>query len=199
MIPFPVTFLLTDLLNEFYGSQAARFVTWVGLAIALLAIAMFSIAVRIPWAPFAYEPGWNGTHPFAYENVFGGSRRILLASTAAYVIGQLLDISVFSYLKRVSKNRYLWLRATGSTLVSQFVDTVIVQALAWSGILSFEKIVSIVTTSYLLKVLIALALTPLVYLGHSLLEARFHLEPVRLDDAGNAVNTDALTDQKVLP
>jgi queuosine precursor transporter len=186
MIPFPITFLITDLLNEFYGKKAARFVTWVGLALAIFSIAMFTLAVALPWAPFAYAVRWDGTLPAAYDNVFGGSRRMLLASTAAYVVGQLLDISVFNYLKRVSKNRYLWLRATGSTVVSQWVDTVFVQALAWSGILPFEKIVSIIVTSYALKLIIAIALTPLIYLGHTLMQSWLRIAPVRLDEEGEA-------------
>jgi len=187
MIPFPVTFLITDLLNEFYGKKAARFVTWVGFAIALFTIAMFTVAVALPWAPFATAPSWDGTNPAAYSNVFGGSRRILVASLFAYVIGQLLDITVFNYLKRRTQNRHLWLRATGSTVVSQLLDTIVVQFLAWSGILPLPKILSLLFTSYALKLLIAIGLTPLVYLGHSLFESWLHLQPVRLDDEGHTV------------
>ncbi len=180
MVPFPITFLLTDLLNEFYGQKAARFVTWVGLGVAAGTFIIINIVMVIPFAPFTEAVSFDGTREAAFNNVFGGSTRILLASMVAFVIGQFSDIAVFHALKRMTKNRLLFLRATGSTVVSQLVDTVVIGSLAWTGKLPFETIVSIMITSYVVKFLVALALTPVIYAGHALVERGLKIEPVKV-------------------
>jgi len=119
MIPFPVTFLLTDLLNEFYGKRAARFVTWVGFAMALLAYSFIYIALQIPIAEMTRSASWDGVTATAFDNVFDGSKRMIVASLVAYLIAQFTDIGVFHLLRRLTRGRFLWLRATGSTLLSQ--------------------------------------------------------------------------------
>src|SRR3954454_16186304 len=80
MIPFPLTFLLTDVLNEFYGKESARFVTLVGLAMALFAYAVIYIAVAVPISPIARDPGWKGVTEGAFATVFASSQRMLVAS-----------------------------------------------------------------------------------------------------------------------
>jgi queuosine precursor transporter len=181
MVPFPITFLLTDLLNEFYGKQAARFVTWVGFTMALLAFGIIQIGTELPPAPFTLATDWTGTRPEAFDNVFGGSKRILFASMVAYLSAQLTDISVFNALKRRTGGRMLWLRATGSTVASQLLDTVVVQVIAWWGVLDLQTIGTLVVTSYLVKVGVAVGLTPLIYAGHALLQRWLKIQPVQLD------------------
>src|SRR3954470_8867987 len=83
IIPFPITFLLTDLLNEFYGKRAARTVTWVGFGMAVLAFGLLGVAVAVPFAPFTAEASWDGVTRAAFDNVFAGSKRILMASMTA--------------------------------------------------------------------------------------------------------------------
>src|SRR5690606_4086510 len=95
MIPFPVTFLLTDLLNEFYGKRAARFVTSVGFSMALLAYAFIYVAAAIPIAEMARWPSWNGVTDDAFNNVLMGSMRRSIASLTAYLVAQFTDIGVF--------------------------------------------------------------------------------------------------------
>jgi queuosine precursor transporter len=187
MIPFPVTFLLTDLLNEFYGKKAARFVTWVGFGMASITFALIYIAQLLPWASFTGDATWAGMNEAAFNNVFAGSRRILFASMVAYLLGQFVDIALFATLKRLTRNRMLWLRATGSTVVSQFVDTVAIQALAWYGLLPVEKIAVIALTSYAVKVVVAIGLTPAIYGGHAVVERRLGIHPVVLDEQGQPV------------
>ncbi|XXF78732.1 queuosine precursor transporter [Myxococcaceae bacterium GXIMD 01537] len=184
MLPFPVTFLLTDILNEFYGKRAARFITWVGFAMALFAFLVIAVAVQVPWAGLTRDPNFPGTVESAFNNVFAGSQRILAASMAAYLIGQFCDIAIFNALKRMSRNKLLWLRATGSTVVSQLIDTVIVQFLAWSGVLTTAAIIEIIYTSYAVKLLVAVGLTPLVYAGHALVQRYLGLKPVVLGPDG---------------
>ena len=168
MIPFPLTFLLTDVLNEFYGAEAARFVTLVGLGLALFTYAVIAIAVAVPISPLAQSPGWQGVTEASFRNVFAGSQRMLVASLVAYVVAQLVDIAVFHALKEWTGHRFLWLRSTGSTVVSQLVDTAAIQAVAWYGLLPFREVLHLASASYLVKLAIAIALTPFIYGMHRL-------------------------------
>jgi queuosine precursor transporter len=170
MIPFPVTFLLTDLLNEFYGKRAARLVTWLGLGMAMLAYVFIFIAAEIPIAAMTRAPDWTGVDEESFTRVFVGSQRMIAASLTAYLVAQFVDIGVFHALRRATGQRFLWLRATGSTVFSQLIDTVVINCVAWFGILKFADLVSIITSSYLLKILIAIGLTPLIYAGHAAIE-----------------------------
>ncbi|MFP2962208.1 queuosine precursor transporter [Myxococcus sp. 1LA] len=187
MLPFPVTFLLTDILNEFYGKKAARFVTWVGFFMAIFAFIVIGIAVQVPWAPLTRADDYTGTVENAFNNVFGGSQRILVASMIAYLVGQFCDIALFNGLKRLTRNRLIWLRATGSTLVSQLIDTVVVQYVAWTGVLPNSTILSIIYTSYVVKLLVAVGLTPFIYLGHAFVERKLGIAPVVLGENGEPI------------
>ena len=187
MISFPLTFLLTDLLNEFYGKKAARFVTWVGFAMAVFSIGTIVAAVQVPIAPLTASPDWTGITDATFNNVFGGSLRILVASLVAYLVGQFIDIAAFQALKRLSHNKLLWLRATGSTIVSQLVDSIVVQWLAWYGLLSNGQIARIVATSYVVKLVVAIGLTPLIYAGHVIMERWLGIEAVVLGPDGEPV------------
>jgi queuosine precursor transporter len=181
MIPFPVTFLLTDLLNEFYGKRAARLVTWIGLGMAALAYLLIFVAAAVPIADMTRATDWQGVTQDSFTRVFVGSQRMIAASLTAYVVAQFVDISVFHVLRRMTGERHLWLRATGSTAVSQLIDTVVINCVAWGGILSFSKILTIIGSAYTLKIFIALGLTPLIYAGHAFIERVFNLTPVPVD------------------
>jgi uncharacterized integral membrane protein (TIGR00697 family) len=190
LIPFPITFLLTDLLNEFYGKRTARTVTWIGFGMALFTFSVISLAVWIPFASITTAPDWKGVTKPAFDLVFGGSQRMLIASTVAYLFAQLTDIWVFNRLKTATAGRLLWLRATGSTLVSQFIDTVVIQTLAWEGTLEVSRLVSLIASSYATKVAVAVGLTPLVYLGHSLVERVLGIQPVTLNPDGEPLEAE---------
>ena len=178
MIPFPVTFLLTDLLNEFYGKRAARFVTWVGFAMAVLSYAFIYVAAMVPIAELTRAPTWSGVTEASFNNVFMGSMRMIFASLTAYLVAQFADIAVFHVLRRVTGGRFLWLRATGSTVVSQAIDTITISLVAWYGLMGMRDIFNIMLSSYSLKFLIALGLTPAIYACHALVERLLKLEPV---------------------
>ncbi len=188
ILPFPVTFLLTDILNEFYGKKAARFITWVGFFMAIFCFAVIAIAVRVPWAPLTQAPGWQGAVEGSFNNVFAGSQRILMASMIAYLVAQFCDIAIFNLLKRVTQNKMLWLRATGSTLASQLIDTVVMQFVAWTGLLPTATILNVIFTSYIVKLLVAVGLTPFIYLGHAFVERKLGIKPVVLGEDGEPVS-----------
>lgn len=189
MIPFPVTFVLTDILNEFYGKRAARFVTMVGFTMALFAYATIFVAMSIPWAPFTRDAGWDGMNAASFDNVFNGSKRILIGSMVAYLVAQFLDIGTFNFLKRATKGRYLWLRATGSTVMSQLVDTLVITFIAWTGLLPMGTIIGMIITSYMVKLVIAVCLTPAIYASHATVERVLGISPVVLDDEGEPIET----------
>jgi uncharacterized integral membrane protein (TIGR00697 family) len=193
MIPFPVTFLLTDLLNEFYGKQAARAVTWVGFAMTIFTFVLVNVAVALPIASFTDGADWQGINQGAFSNVFGGGKRILAGSLVAYVIAQFADIGIFHLIKKKSGNRLLWLRATGSTVVSQAIDTVVITVVAWTGTLPTSKIIALIATSYVVKLLVAISLTPAIYAGHAVVEKVLKIPPVKLDAEGNVAAAEPLT------
>lgn len=183
MLPFPVTFLLTDVLNEFYGKRAARFVTLVGFGLAVLSFGFIFIAAAVPFASFTQTKDWAGVNEASFNNVFLGSQRMIIASLCAYLLSQFVDISVFQLLKRMTSGKLLWLRATGSTAASQLIDTIAINFVAWSGLMNAGKIASIIYSAYGLKLLIAVGLTPLIYVCHSLVERGLGLQPILIGEA----------------
>src|SRR5690606_9281519 len=116
-------------------------------------------------------------------NVFSNSQWMLFASTVAYLVAQLIDIAVFHAVKRRLGGRFLWLRATGSTVISQLIDTCVILFIAFGKTLPLSQIASLIGTSYVFKVTVAVALTPLIYAGHALVERGLGLEPARPADS----------------
>ena len=180
-IAFPITFILTDILNEFYGRAVVRRVTYVAFAMVALTIVIVTVAGALPWWTKTAAADWTGVRPHEFTAVFTQATKIQLSSMVAFLLSNLVDISVFFMLKRLTGNRMLWLRATGSTAVSQLVDTVIISALVWGSQMTFDEYVSVVVTSYVIKLVAAIVITPVIYGVHSLLEHRFGIAPVPLE------------------
>ena len=172
IIPFPVTFLLTDVVNDFYGRKGARFLTLLGFAMALLAYGLLQLTTALPVHESTYFTQAE------YAKIFGGSAQLFVASMLAYLIGQFLDIQVFQFWKALTRSKHLWLRATGSTLLSQIVDTVMINLIFWLWTASADPhsflgakssseryawIFAKIGREYLIKVVVAILLTPVVY------------------------------------
>ncbi len=174
MILFPVTFLLTDVINDFYGKRGARFITGVGAAMATLAYVALVITTTLPTDPESYFLEGE------YAKIFGGSSKLFIASILAYLIGQILDIQVFHFWKRITRGKHLWLRATGSTLLSQLVDTAVINVVFWGGVADKTPawIAAKIVREYLIKVLVAVLLTPVVYALHAFIVRRLALSPL---------------------
>lgn len=164
VIPFPVTFLVTDIVNEYYGKPGIRFITFLGMFMIAFTYAVLLIDMSIPAASF------SPVTDEAFNSVFGQSNRIILGSVAAYLVGQFIDVHIFHYIRRKTHERYLWLRATGSTFVSQLIDSFVVLFIAFSGKIPFDQIVNIGITNYVYKFFIAIALTPFIYFAHHLID-----------------------------
>lgn len=174
---FPITFLLTDVINEFYGSQGARFVTFLGFWMALFAFAVIFAARKIPAAPFSQ------ISQDTFDNVFGNANRIFFASLVAYLVGQLVDISVFQLAKRMTQSKHIWLRSTGSTLISQLIDTILVTYIAFWGKpkMTPDVLRGMALTSYAVKVMLAIGLTPVIYAMHGFIHRRIGLDEAPAD------------------
>ena len=169
IIPFPLTFVLTDLVNEFYGTHGAKRITMAGLGAAVFTWAVISLALRLPTSPD------SPISDVVFKSAFGTSARLYVASLTAYIIGQFLDISIFHALRRMTGHRLLWLRSTGSTVMSQVVDSVAVSFVFLVGSKPLGFIVNNALHNYLGKLAMAILLTPLIYAGHGLFNRYFHL------------------------
>jgi len=193
IIPFPVTFLLTDVVNDFYGRRGARFLTFVGFGMALLAWLILQLGTVLPPHESTYF-----TQP-EFEKIFGGSAQLFVASMIAYLLGQLLDIQVFQFWKALTRSKHLWLRATGSTLLSQIVDTVVINVVFWGwtaaadassflGKMTFGDrwtwVFAKVGREYGIKVVVAILLTPAVYAIHAFVIRVLKIEPEEHEKSG---------------
>lgn len=187
MFAFPVTFLLTDLVNEYYGKKGARRITWLGLGMSVYAYCLLWLAREAPPAP----PGRTYVDETMFDTVFGASSWLIVASLTAYTVGQLCDIFLFGVIKRFTGGRMIWLRATGSTVVSQFVDSLVIsfilmtfQPLADGSRASVGFMLETAVKGYVLKAIVAVAVTPLIYLGHAILRGWLGLRPAPMERAG---------------
>ena len=162
-------------MNDFYGRRGARFLTLVGFGMALLAYAILQLGNALP----AHESTYFSQAEFS--KIFGGSAQLFIASMIAYLLGQFLDIQVFQFWKALTQSKHLWLRATGSTLLSQIVDTVTINVVFWywTASSSPDSFLGKMTSSerwswifakigreYGIKLVVAILLTPAVYAIH---------------------------------
>ncbi len=173
IIPFPVTFLLTDIVNDFYGRKGARFLTFLGFWMAVFAWVVLQISTHLRVDSSTYFTQEE------FVKIFGGSAQLFLASIVAYMIGQLLDINVFQYWKTLTQSRHLWLRATGSTLISQIIDTVIINVIfwRWTATREWSWIFQKIGREYSIKLVVAIALTPVVYAVHGFIVRGMGIAP----------------------
>jgi queuosine precursor transporter len=168
VIPWPVVFVTTDLVNEYYGPAAVRRLTLLAVALIAYAFVIVFACMQVPAADV------SPVDDASFDRVFGQSLWIIVGSVVAFAISQLIDAWVFVQL-RLRSDRGLWLRALGSTVISQLIDTFVINTIAfgWGGSLTAGQVVSLSFTNYAYKFLIALATLPLVYGGHSVMDRYF--------------------------
>ena len=165
VLPWIPVFLATDLINEFYGIKAVRRLSWVTAIMIAYCFIVVIITMAIP-ANTAISP--NTATDLEYNKVFGQSRWVIVGSITAFLFSQILDATVFHWIKNKTGNKYIWLRSTGSTAVSQVFDSFIVLYIGFilPGTLPITSLWEIAPINYILKLIIAFLLTPLIYLGH---------------------------------
>lgn len=166
ILPWPVVFLTTDLINEYYGKKGVRQISFLTAGLVVYSFLLLFLTGRMPAVDFS--PVDNST----YQRVFLQSQWIMAGSLIAFLVSQFLDVWIFTRIRAQTGKRFIWLRATGSTVVSQGIDTFLVQGVAFylPGKISLAEWMSIASNSYLIKLGIALAITPLLYLGHALID-----------------------------
>jgi uncharacterized integral membrane protein (TIGR00697 family) len=186
IIPFPMTFLLTDIVNDFYGRRGARFLTLLGFWMAVLAYVILQLST---WLSPDVSTYFSQAE---FVKIFGGSAQLFVASIVAYLIGQFLDIRVFQFWKALTQSRHLWLRATGSTVLSQIVDTVTINVIFWNwsaakdpssflGRMGAEErwgwISLKIGREYGIKFAVAVLLTPVIYALHGFIVRGLQIAP----------------------
>lgn len=169
VIPWPVVFLTTDLINEYYGRAGVRKLTYLAVGMVVYSFVLLYAAMLVP----AWEKSPVSSEMFA--GVFGQSMWIIVGSIVAFLVAQLIDVFVFHLVKQRTGNRLLWLRATGSTAISQLIDTFVVGFIAFvvPGRLSFGEFLRLAQGNYMYKLGIAILITPLIYLVHAAIDRYF--------------------------
>jgi len=153
---FPISYVFGDILTEVYGYARARKVVWAGFG--ALAFASF-----MSWATLAFPPAPGWPHQAAYETVFGGTPRIVLASLVAYFGGEFCNSFVLAKMKLATAGRLLWSRTIGSTIVGEAVDSAVFYPLAFLGAWDADLVVRVMVSNYILKVAWEVAMTPFTY------------------------------------
>ena len=184
IVIWPVVFIMTDIINEYYGVKGVRFLSLLTAAIIAFAFLVFYIAIHLSPDDF-----WIGSQKSngvpdmqaAYTQILGQGMSIIFASLTAFLIGQMADATVFKKIKILTGEKNIWMRATLSTLVSQLIDTVCVSyiSLYFSLGFSFPRVTAIVITGYLYKFAIAIICTPIIYLVHNGIEEYLGKEKAR--------------------
>jgi hypothetical protein len=160
ILPYPITFLCTDLISELYGKKKADQVVIAGFAASIFVLLVIWIADYVP------QTDWSPVGSDTFHSVFGLFGPAVFASMAAYLSAQFIDIRIFHFWKRLTKGKHLWLRNNGSTIVSQLIDTSsVLILLCLAGVIEWSKFPVLFQAGFLFKVLVALADTPLFYLG----------------------------------
>ena len=165
IILWPIIFILTDLINEHFGKDGVKKLTYITVGLISFAFIVLSIAINIPATPF------SPVNNEVFKTVFGQSQWIIVGSIIAFLISQLVDVYTFLFFKKITGNKFIWLRATGSTLISQLVDTFVVQYIAFvlPSKWTLDEFITNASYGYTFKLIIAIALIPLIYVGHALI------------------------------
>lgn len=171
ILPYPITFLITDLISEIYGKKRANQVVVAGIFASLFSLLIVLVANIVP------ATSWSPVNNDLFSTVFGNTAIAVAASMLAYLFAQFIDIQIYHFWKNLTKGKHLWLRNNFSTFLSQFVDTCTILLLLCSfNIIAWDKFYGLLVASFLFKILIAIIDTPFLYLGVYLFKKRFHLK-----------------------
>jgi uncharacterized integral membrane protein (TIGR00697 family) len=174
---WPVVFVMTDIINEYYGTRGVKFLSYLTIGLITYAFLIFNGAINL--SPSEYFDIGNGIDKpdQAFRGIFGQGMWIIIGSMVAFLVGQLLDVLIFHRIKKITGEKSIWLRATGSTLVSQLIDSFIVLFIAFyvgkriqtgqGEPWSLHQVLVTGTGNYIYKFVVAILLTPVIYLVHA--------------------------------
>jgi len=177
---WPVVFVMTDIINEYYGKRGVRFLSWLAVILIIYAFLIAFFAIKTP--PNDWWQSLSGIRDdpsksladmdLAYSRIFGQGLWIIVGSVVAFLIGQLIDVIIFHKIRKVTGEKKIWLRATGSTLVSQFIDSFVVLIIAFyiGSDWDLVRVLAIGVVNYIYKFAMAIVLTPAIYGVHYMIE-----------------------------
>lgn len=177
VLTWPLVFIMTDIINEYFGLKQVRFLSILASILIVFAFLVIGLAISLSPADFWINQNMEGqplNMNIAFKAIFGQGMWIIVGSITAFLIGQIADVMIFHKIKALTGERALWLRATGSTLVSQFIDSFVVIFIAfylnpqynWS----WQMVAAIGLVNYTYKFLVALGMTPILYVVHALID-----------------------------
>lgn len=177
---WPVVFIMTDIINEYYGSKGVKFLSYLTVTLITYSFLMFSGAIHLKPSEYFTIGNDIDNANNAFKGIFGQGLWIIIGSMAAFLIGQVLDVLVFHRIKKVTGEKRIWLRATGSTLISQLVDSFVVLFIAFyvgrrlqqgqGDAWTLKQILVTGTGNYIYKFVVAVLLTPVIYFVHGIIE-----------------------------
>lgn len=179
VVIWPLVFLTSDLLNEYFGRAGVRRITFISAGLIGYASIFLIAGNQLPPADFwlknnPVDPAGNPFNiNFAYQVIFRQGANIIAGSLVAFLVSQLVDAYTFHYFKKITGHRYLWLRATGSTIISQVIDSFLILYVAFFllGNWTLEQVLRVGLVQYLYKISLAIILTPLIYLMHYFIDS----------------------------
>jgi uncharacterized integral membrane protein (TIGR00697 family) len=163
ILPWPIVFVTTDLINDYFGEKGVRKLSLITASLIAYTFVILYLAMRIPAVD-----GKNLVTDAQFKGVFGQSMWIIVGSIIAFMVSQLIDVTIFHFVKNRTGNKMIWLRSTGSTVISQLFDSFIVLGIAFwmTGKMDTPTFIVSAFTGYGVKLAIAVLMTPLIYLGH---------------------------------
>jgi len=178
VVIWPIVFITTDIINEYFGKKGVKRISIITVCLILYAFLVITIITNLPPAQFWLDVNSKDTAgnafniDFAFNSIFRQGGGIIIGSVVAFLVSQLLDASVFHWLRKLTGSKKIWLRATGSTLVSQLIDSFVVLFIAFYafGNWSVAQVISVAIINYIYKFTVAIVLTPLLYIAHYLID-----------------------------
>lgn len=173
---WPLEFVITDIVNEYYGPKAVRRISLIAVALISYAFIMFYLAMSAAPASFWVESKMQNGVPsmqLAFEAIFGQGMWIIIGSIIAFMVSQLIDVTIFHQIKKRTGDKMIWLRSTGSTVVSQLVDSFVVLIIAFKigNGWSWSTVLAVGVVNYMYKFTMAIVLTPLIHLIRNRIES----------------------------
>lgn len=175
---WPLEFVITDIVNEYYGPKAVKRISYTAVALISYAFIMFYVSIHIPsadWWPASKKQDGIDDLQVAFNGIFGQGMWIIFGSLVAFLVSQLVDVFVFHKIKKITGEKKIWLRATGSTLVSQLIDSFIVLTIAFKfgNNWTWKQVIAVCCMNYMYKATVAILLTPVIYWAEKRIEKYF--------------------------
>ena len=174
ILPYPLTFLVTDLISEIYGQKKANLAVFSGFVASIFVLSFLWLGAQFNSIPNSI------VDDSTYNAVFQNAWRLITASMIAYLFAQFIDVRIFHFWKKLTNGKHLWLRNNGSTIASQLIDTTLVISILFVGVWDTDQILSAIIDGWIFKMLMALLDTPIIYVVIYLLKGKIDIAPYQI-------------------